>query len=254
MNFKTIAMMSAPIILLSACAGETDSQSEPETAVSADVPAESEVGGGLELDSDAADGATRIESDGSAASFAADCVISETGVAGIDMPATTGDFVESFPAGTGLSFQPVYMVDFGALCARSGGEDALCVIFESYDVEEYRADIPVMAIGVYANQCRTAEGVGPGSSIADTVSAYGAARFGFSYENEAREYVSFEGAPDAYSFRAESEAAAAAGAEGNQPSGRYGGDYSGVEGDSYFETNVAQPDATLWEIWISTPL
>ncbi|QLC21644.1 hypothetical protein HFP51_05310 [Parasphingopyxis sp. CP4] len=249
-----ISAAMLPIMALTACG----SQSGEAPADDVDAPAATEPGevvdsGGLILDSDAADGATLVESAGNAASFDADCVISETGAAGIDMPATTGDFVEAFPAGTGLSFQPVYMVDFGALCARSGGEDALCVIFESYDVEEYRADIPVMAMGVYANQCRTAEGVGPGSSIVDAVAAYGAARFGFSYENEAREYVSFESAPDAYSFRAESEAVAAD-PEGNQPSGRYGGDYTGVEGDSYFETNVAQPDATLWEIWISTPL
>ena len=254
MHFKLIAMMTAPIVLLSACSGEADPQPEPDAQESADAPASSDAGGGLVLDNETADGATLVESGGSAASFDADCVISETGAAGIGMPATTGDFVEAFPAGTGLSFQPVYMVDFGALCARADGEDALCVIFESYDVEEYRPDIPVMAMGVYADQCRTAEGVGPGSSIADTVAAYGAARFGFSYENEAREYVSFASAPDAYSFRAESETAAAAELEGNQPSGRFGGDYTGVEGDSYFETNVAQPDASLWEIWISTPL
>lgn len=30
--------------------------------------------------------------------------------------------------------------------------------------------------------------------------------------------------------------------------------YIGVEGDSDFETTVAQPDAVLWKIRISTPL
>ncbi|MEM8695121.1 MAG: hypothetical protein AAGE05_03760 [Pseudomonadota bacterium] len=246
--------MLLPILAIAACASEPASDDEaaadPLAAEDESAPAPA----GFALDDEAAEGATAVTSEGTAVSFDADCTITETGVAGIETPRTLGDFVEAFPAGTALSFQPVYMVDFGSLCARSGGEDAICVIFESYDVENYRADIPVMAMGVYSDQCRTAEGVGPGTSIADTVASYGAARFGYSYENEGREYVSFANAPDAYSFRAESETGEAMQGEANQPPGRHGGDYAGVEGDSYFETNVSQPDARLWEIWISTPL
>jgi len=32
------------------------------------------------------------------------------------------------------------------------------VIFESYDVKDYSGDIGVIAMGAYAEQCRTAEG------------------------------------------------------------------------------------------------
>lgn len=242
-----------PVAILAACStgGETEDATGGETE--AGVEAEGAVDAPLVLDTEAGDGTTLVASSGAAASFDPECLISETGIAGVDSPATLNDFVEAFPADTAISFQPVYMVDFGSLCALSGGEEAICVIFESYDVQEYDGDIEVIAMGAYADQCRTAEGVGPGTSIADAVAAYGAARFGFSYDNESREYVSFADAPDAYSFRAESAIGDAIEGDALRASGRYGGDYTGVEGDGYFETMVAQPDAELWEIWISTP-
>ncbi|RED15417.1 hypothetical protein [Parasphingopyxis lamellibrachiae] len=253
MKISLVPAILAPIALLAACS----TNSEPEHAAEGDAetsaPAEATVGDPLMLDTDAEAGTALISSNGSAVSFDPECVITETGIAGVENPATLHDFVESFPETAALRFEPVYMVDFGALCALSGGEDAICVIFESYDVEEYEGDIEVVAMGVYADQCRTAEGVGPGTSITDAVAAYGAARFGFSYDNEGREYVSFADAPDAYSFRAESVIGDAIEGEGLRAPGPHGGDYTGVEGDGYFETMVAQPDAELWEIWISTP-
>ncbi|MGP1283195.1 MAG: hypothetical protein ACTS1X_09480 [Parasphingopyxis sp.] len=248
------AALLAPIIVLAGCTSQPAAEPESDDNVDAGREALRGDAQGLTFDAEAAEGTTLVRSEGSGDSFDPECLITETGMAGIENPATLGEFVEAFPAGTALSFQPVYMVDFGSLCTRSDGEDSLCVVFESYEVEEYRPDIPVIAMGVYADQCRTAEGVGPGTSVADAVDAYGEARFGFSYENEAREYVSFAEAPDAYSFRAESDVAQVMEDDRNRPSGRYGGNYAGVEGESYFETNVAHPDARLWEIWISTPL
>ena len=243
-----------PIALLAACSSDGESEDVAGGATEIGAEAGEAVDNPLVLDTEAADGTTLIASNGSAVSFDPECLISETGIAGVENPATLHEFVEAFPEETAISFQPAYMVDFGSLCALSGGEEAICVIFESYDVEEYDGDIEVLAMGVYADQCRTAEGVGPGTSIEDAVAAYGAARFGFSYDNESREYVSFADAPDAYSFRAESAIGEAI--EGDAitvPAGRHGGDYTGVEGDGYFETMVAQPEAELWEIWISTP-
>ena len=46
------------------------------------------------------------------------------------------------------------------------------MIFESYDVKDYSGDIGVIAMGAYAEQCRTAEGVRPAISISDAVDAY----------------------------------------------------------------------------------
>lgn len=253
MKISLVPAILAPIALLAACS----TNSEPEETAGGDAetsePAEASDSDLLQLDTEAEAGTTLVSSNGSALSFDPDCVITETGIAGVENPASLRDFVEAFPEETALRFEPAYMVDFGALCALSGGEDAICVIFESYDVEAYDGDIEVMAMGVYADECRTVEGVGPGTSVADAVAAYGAARFGFSYDNEGREYVSFADAPDAYSFRAESAIGEAIDGDALTAPGPHGGDYAGVEGDSYFETMVAQPDARLWEVWVSTP-
>lgn len=252
---KTIAVSAflVSMALLSACGTESDTNASASGHDDGEIDAAERGTDLLALDTEAGEGISVVYSEGSATSFKPECVIAESGVAGIDFPATLGAFVEAFPSGTALSFQPAYMVDFGALCALSGGEEAICVIFESYEVEDYRADIETVAMGVYADQCQTAEGVGPGTSIDDAVAAYGAARFGFSYDNEGREYVSFADAPSVYSFRAESAAADAIEGDALRASGRHGGDYNGVQGDSYFETVVAQPDAKIWEIWLSTP-
>lgn len=201
---------------------------------------------------DTAEGTRVTVPEGGDATFDPDCIIAENGVAGIVVPTVLGDFVSAFPAGTVLSFEPNFMVDFGALCARSGGEDAICTMFESYDVEGYRPDIEAQGLAVYSNQCRTGEGVGPGTGIAAAVHTFGNASFAFNYDNEGREYVSFANAPRAFSFRAESETGEAMQGDGLRPPGRHGGNYAGVQGEGYFETGVAQPDARIWEIWIST--
>ncbi|MFN2259263.1 MAG: hypothetical protein ABR601_05445, partial [Parasphingopyxis sp.] len=169
-------------------------------------------------------------------------------------PDTLGDFVSAFPADTVLSFYPNYMVDFGKLCLRAGGEDALCADFESYDVEAYSPDIAVAGLSVYAPQCRTAEGIGPSSSIAEAAAAWGAPTFAFNYDNEGREYVSFADQPDSLAFRAESKTAAADTASSGVPNGPHAGNYEGVEGDgSYFETGEYYPDGEIREVFVSPP-
>jgi len=63
--------------------------------------------------------------------------------------------------------------------------------------------------------------------------------------------MSFADAPQAHSFRAESERESR---EENVPPDPHGDVYTGVENDSHFETNIANPDARIWEIWVTPPL
>lgn len=198
--------------------------------------------------------AVAIRSEGGNPRFDDSCVITQDSVAGIAMPDTLGEFVSAFPAGTTLSFYPAYMVDFGKLCLRADGADALCADFESYDVEQYRPGIEVVGLSVYARQCRTPEGIGPRSPVAEAARAYGAPTFAFTYDNEGREYLSFADGPEGIAFRAESEGAAADTTSPGVPNGPYGGDYGDVEGDgSYFETEAYYPDAEIREVYVSGP-
>ncbi|MBC2777635.1 hypothetical protein [Parasphingopyxis marina] len=251
MRFAAAPLLFVSIAALAACSGEAQSDASAvpdETAV--EPAAEANL---LVLDPTVGEGGTPVDSAGVNEIFDPECVITEDGVANLGMPATLGEFVEAFPARTVLTFYPSYMVDFGALCARSDGEDAICAIFENYEIESYAGGIGISAFSVQSDVCRTAEGVGPGSPIADAVAAYGPATFGFNYDNEGREYVRFENEPAGYAFRAESATGEALEGDIVRAPGRHGGDYAGVSGDgSYFETDRAQPDATLWEIWINS--
>jgi hypothetical protein len=243
-------MLVGTLVTAPSCSGELpDGADSEDSAVRASAVAPEL----LVLDGSVADGAAAVTSQSDSAIYDPDCLISESGVAGIAIPLVLGDFVDAFPAGTTLSFSPAYMVDFGALCVRADDADALCAIFESYEVEAYSPDIESFALAVYTPVCRTASGIGPASRVDDVAAEYGPATFGFNYENEGREYVSFENAPSAFSFRAESVIGEAEEEARVRPAGRYGGNYAGVEGDGYFETNRAHSDARLWEIWISGP-
>lgn len=254
MRFAAAALLFAPFCALASCSGGTQpDQPEAVEEIEAAPPVE-EPANLLELDPGVGEGGTPVDSAGINPVFDPECVIAEDGIAGLGLPVTLGEFTDSFPAMTVLTFYPNYMVDFGALCVRSEGEDAICALFENYEVDGYAGGTEITGFSVLSDKCRTAEGVGPGTAIADAVEAYGPATFGFNYENEGREYVTFENAPEAYGFRAESDADEAIEGDGTRPNGRFGGDYAGVTGDgSYFETDRAQPDARLWEIWVSRP-
>ncbi|WP_299327499.1 hypothetical protein [Parasphingopyxis sp.] len=248
---------------LTACAAESDTVSETESAEArtvSDGSEDADTGGAPEqllLDTEIADGADRVVGMapvGSAA-FDPECFIAEDRVAGIALPETLGDFAAAFPEGTALNFYSTYMVDLSALCVRSEGEDALCAI--TFAEESYTAEAAVESLIVSSPICNDAAGVGPGTPVSTAIEAYGEPTFGFSWDNEGREYVTFANAPSNFLFRARSDTADAETQTGGLtvPGGEHGGDYSGVEGDgTYFETSTAYPDAEIREVWISRPV
>lgn len=210
----------------------------------------------LRLDAEAADGADAVSGLAAAVDAAFDpaCDIEEGRVAGMDIPATFGDFAGGFAQQTTLSFYQTYMVDLSALGARAGGEDAICAI--GFYEESYSAETPVEGLIVISELCATHDGIGPGTPVARAAETYGEATYGFSWDNEGREYVSFANAPENYNFRARSATAEQNAQSGgtNIPGGEHGGDYRGVEGDgSYYETATGYPDAVIREIWVSRP-
>ncbi|MBC7986710.1 MAG: hypothetical protein H7X93_08585 [Sphingomonadaceae bacterium] len=182
------------------------------------------------------------------------CAITEQSVAGVPLGPTLGDFAAAFPAGSRLVFRPNAMVDIGQLCLVTGGEPQICADFLSYGITEYAPDIELAQISAHGDQCRTAEGVGPGSTIEEAAAAYGRPNFSFNYDNEGREYVSFANAPQPYAFRARSEQTLAMQEEGGTwPNGEFAGDYRGIASDQngFFETTIAYPESALWELTVT---
>lgn len=247
-------------LALAACTADAETNGEEEASAEAEDADGADAGGAPELlmlDTEVADGAERVDGTASAggAAFDPECLIEEQRVAGIDLPATLGDFAGAFPERTALSFHSLFMVDLSALCVRSDGEDAICAI--AFAEDSYSAGAAVESVIVSSPVCNDASGVGPGTPVSTAIEAYGEPTFGFSWDNEGREYVSFADAPSNFLFRARSDTADAEAQSGgpNVPGGEHGGDYRGVEGDgSYFETSTAYPDAEIREVWISRPV
>ena len=98
---------------------------------------------------------------------------------------------------------------------------------------------PGLGLFVFIDEAfATAEGVGPGTSVADATLPYGFATLSFSYENEGREFVDFEYIPYAdVAFRVDSSP------------GEFGGIYPEDVG-SYATTTEYRPDATIGSVWV----
>ena len=192
--------------------------------------------------------------------YAAPCLITPTSVAGVAGPKTLGDFTASFPVGSQLVFEPRYMVDIGALCLHEDGVDKLCTYFYSYETDVYSPEVEALGLVTGDQACRTAEGVGPGVTVADASKIYGAPSFGFNYDNEGREYLSFADASDAFNFTAASaQSSAIAETASTQepqttfwPNGEFGGDYRTMSTDDGggYETTIALPDAVIAEVGV----
>lgn len=134
-----------------------------------------------------AEGATlvTVEAGDRPPTYDPECAITEQSVAGVPLGPTLGDFAAAFPAGSRLVFRPNAMVDIGQLCLVTGGEPQICADFLSYGITAYSPDIELAQIAVQGGQCRTPEGVGPGSTIEQAAAAYGPPTFSFNYDNEA---------------------------------------------------------------------
>lgn len=188
---------------------------------------------------------------GEAGRYAEPCLITEDSISGVRAPSTLGAFAGAFPEGTALVFEPSHMVDFGSFCLEQQGAERVCTLFYEADVTG-GWDPNLEALGLYTTDpaCRTAEGVGPGSSVADAVAAFGAVEFQFNYDNEGREYAAFANAPQTLGFRVASDAgteiATSPGGDVYWPNGAFGGDYRAS--DEAFLTRQALPDAVIAEV------
>ncbi len=193
------------------------------------------------------------EQTGEAGRYAQSCLIADDSIAGIGEPATLGAFAGAFPAGSSLAYEPLYMVDFGSLCLVVGGRERVCTMFYEAEADGWSPELEALGLYTRDPECRSEQGVGPGSLVTDVVEVFGAPAFGFSYDNEGREYLAFANGPDEMGFRAASEAGEklAGGAEGREtfwPNGSFGGDYR--DGTEEFATSTAFPDAVISEVSI----
>lgn len=106
---------------------------------------------------------------------------------------TVGGLRAALPPGTTLGAPETYMVDIVGLPVVQGADTLYHVLFGNG--EPTGDDAPVTMVATRNPAFRTAQGVGPGTTLADAAAAYGAAKVAYSMDNESREYASFANFP-----------------------------------------------------------
>ncbi|MEL7086714.1 MAG: hypothetical protein AAF268_16875 [Cyanobacteria bacterium P01_A01_bin.3] len=142
---------------------------------------------------------------------------------------------------TGLAIgepQP-WISDFDALPVSTGDEILFFVVYGSWETID--DSTPIGHLVTENPSMMTPEGIGPGSTIAQSETIYGPATLGYNIENHSREFVQFENSLwSDYTFEP---------AVPGSPDS-YAGTYDESEGDTYFETNTYRDDAVIGSISI----
>lgn len=170
---KSLLLLAAAAASLTACepdAGPGDAASLPATSATAETVA--------------ARPATPAD---------ADRLIRPDGIGAARAGMTVGQLRAALPAGTTLGAPETYMVDVVGLPEVQGADTLYHVLFGNGEPTGDAAAVTMVATRNPA--FRTAEGVGPGTTLAEASAAYGAATISYSIDNESREYASFAGFP-----------------------------------------------------------
>lgn len=130
-----------------------------------------------------------------------------------------------------------FMVDFNAIPVSKKGEVQYYILH--FSAEPLTDSDPIPFLMTDNLRYRTAEGVGPGTPIAEAENAYGKATLNYNTENESREYISFANAPAKnLSFRT------------NGSPGNFAGIYESSRNGSSYETQQYREDAAIASVMV----
>ena len=161
--------------------------------------------------------------------------ISAAGIGPVRAGMTLAEVKQTLGAGYQFQDIPNFMVDFGAIAVSQGGEPELYLVYFAADPIRDRDRVPFLMTD--NPQYKTAAGVHPGMGIREAARRLGPATLNFNYDNEGREFVDFQNAPAALSFRT-------SGAPGN-----FAGIY-GATNDGSGRTTRYHDDAAIQFIWV----
>lgn len=116
-------------------------------------------------------------------------LIGPTGIGEARAGMTIGELRAALPAGTTLGAAAPFMVDIDALPVVRGADTLYRVLVVSGEPSDDGA--PVSTVATRNAAFRTAEGIGPGSTLAEAAAAYGAPTLSYRTDDESREYATF---------------------------------------------------------------
>jgi hypothetical protein len=100
-----------------------------------------------------------------------------------------GELRAALPAGTTLGAAEAFMVDVQGLPVVRGADTLFYVL--AVTGEPVGDDAPITLLATRNPAFRTAEGIGPGTTLAEAAARYGAPTLSYSTADESREYAAF---------------------------------------------------------------
>lgn len=120
-------------------------------------------------------------------------LIAPTGIGEARAGMTIGGLRAALPDGTTLGPAAPFLVDVSALPVVRGPDTLYRVLVVAGEPSGDGA--PVTLVATRNPNYRTAEGIGPGSTLEEAAAAYGAPTLSYSTDDESREYASFANYP-----------------------------------------------------------
>jgi hypothetical protein len=133
------------------------------------------------------------------ASIEREALIRADGIAHARSGMSIGELRAALPADTRLGTLAPFMVDIDAMPVVRGADTLYYVLIVAD--EPSSDDAAVSNVATMNESFRTAEGIGPGSTLAEAAAAYGAPTLSYNTNDESREYASFPRLPESIRVR-----------------------------------------------------
>lgn len=117
-------------------------------------------------------------------------LISSDGIGIARLGMTFAELKQELGDSAEYTIESPFIVDFDAIAVRQNGEVQFYILY--FSSETFEDDSIVQGLLTTKTTFETAEGVGPGTPIAEAEAAYGNAILAYNLANESREYVRFE--------------------------------------------------------------
>lgn len=165
-------------------------------------------------------------------------VISQQGIGVAQLGMTLGELKQKLGPEVELKVKAPYIVDFDAIAVERSGEVQYYILYLAG--QTFKDSDVIQGLLTSNPKFRTAEDVGPGTTIAAAEQVYGKATLSYNTDNESREYVRF-------ADQNSGNLSFSTGSGGNGNGGA--GIYASPQG-AYNETQQFKTDATIKSIWV----
>lgn len=133
------------------------------------------------------------QSPAAAATETENVLISPKGIGPAQLGMTLGELKQQLGSEAEFTVQSPFIVDFDAIAVRQAGEVQYYIL---YLADQSFTDTDVIQGLLTENpKFKTAEAVGPGTSLAQAEQVYGAVKLSYNTDNESREYARFANQP-----------------------------------------------------------